>query len=1224
MRNAGKKKRTKVTRSLLSFLEKCHYLVYTSWKFNHVTTFLFFFLLLLNSIASIIFKPEAHSDSHAICDVLCFIIGLTPHKASKYGIDLAIFVSILILLGLIIVFLVEYLLKESDKAFVQPILHIFLYIFIPLFFPASINIAQRVYAQVDKFGLYTQVYLAVFSHVLYICMFCTIFVAHCMSVTIVNHPVGIRSFRRCFEVVLFIIIINHGTKVSVPTQDYWLILRMISAIIMLFLVIFDPPYYIRYINVLLLVVIVFDLFTIPWLLIGSDIIFSIWYYFIIPSILIPVIIFYVIYPIIVLKRNRARNIFTDFLCGFYEESKFDIENCDLILMDEFQLRMAICIGFELNAFHLKEIVDQYQNFQYTSIVSTVIYELATSKIAANEKGISEETEEMLKNNQRKILEYKNVFWSKVWISDIEALPKISAIIGRSIAKLQLNHSVISLQYPKYETKEDDFPNLDNSCFKTNLGFFHKLCYRFGLVEWLTLSIFFIFIISYSFILQDVLREWYYVTSFFTLRQVTSDLLHFIQDYAMTGSLTMGMVESLNNSFYESKQFFRSKKAYSEYVSSKNSSDKLIDYISEFIDACVEALNNHTFPLEQFNSFVDTYDDKISCFSTNILPYYVKERPIHLIVFTAIECLIPTILVIIIIIKFIKLYHQIGSFYPQFRLIPKESLANYAHIDTNQSIEELLAIPHSPIRVLFIYLATTISCLLALICCSIYIILYQEVKSYSRSEIKNLIEFNHEMIFMDRISVRLIDGAISTYISGQSPETIKAFTTLDTMIFEFKRSNYTATYSKIPLGVYDVIGQSLILNQSIDVNYTLNMINEMDDSVILERNTVSYRNKYYISRFVTEGIMILIIYIIYLYEMWFYSVLVKSEQTMGKIIFDEILETNIIDPDKMTRFMERKENILDSCQLFIFATDADLNVKYLSHAAKEKLGIIKGQNLKESRLEISTVNDIMLTINNIHSNNPKSVYTIPYSNENTLVVCPTMKYIDEMIVVDHVFFIDLKDSPAASADIEKKSNLAFYSIYPPFVSRDQEFPYEIKTNGRPFLFIFVKLLKFNEWCDTIDVSISNKFRREISQYFNELLGESTNFCKLRETNSTLIAMMNREENKLSVWTMVEAAGFLGKRMLDFINTTKIRYNADISSCVLLFKCKEPNYYMTNQKMAMIDFSTDLISQGEEYIYNCKENIINYASQRKENRVPNTSKLKTCYTANGDQYEILIVV
>ena len=344
---------------------------------------------------------------------------------------------------------------------------------------------------------------------------------------------------------------------------------------------------------------------------------------------------------------------------------------------------------------------------------------------------------------------------------------------------------------------------------------------------------------------------------------------------------------------------------------------------------------------------------------------------------------------------------------------------------------------------------------------------------------------------------------------------------------------------------------------------------------------------------------------------------NSNNEIDDLELNEISEDTVYIPKKVD--MAKKWST-DQIPIVIIVIDDNFKLRYQTNFAKEATGINKGDDFKKSNLDNSVLYDIKKAFKKFKKERGNPI-SIPFQYQQSLIISPFYKTEKHL---DYITIVSSSEPPNASIETFNKLNSAFYSVYPKILPLNQSFPYEIQSNGRPFFILFFKLIGFNEWTDKVDLRVAERFRKDVSKTFENLLQNEANFCRLRETSDIVVLVMNRE-TKLSIWKILEACSEFGNNALNLIRKLANEYQAtDVKGCVLLFKVKEPNYYFTARKCGRSDFKENSIFAGQARLMNCKPEIVNYTSQKKELKVSNTTKLKSCYTSNGEEYELLIVV
>ncbi|KAK8876279.1 hypothetical protein M9Y10_006474 [Tritrichomonas musculus] len=177
-----------------------------------------------------------------------------------------------------------------------------------------------------------------------------------------------------------------------------------------------------------------------------------------------------------------------------------------------------------------------------------------------------------------------------------------------------------------------------------------------------------------------------------------------------------------------------------------------------------------------------------------------------------------------------------------------------------------------------------------------------------------------------------------------------------------------------------------------------------------------------------------------------------------------------------------------------------------------------------------------------------------------------------------------------------------------------------------MIIILSLHNFSQFADeSDDFQIVKNYRTDLSKELFTLVESQNNFSYIRESSDQFIYAINREQTAISVWKILEASASFSKDMMKIVNKMNEKYDASIiEPKIMLFKCKEPNWYATKDKTATIDWENDIMLNAQIFSMYGRLNTINYSTQKKEMKAPNTTLLKAQKTPNGDPFDMFVVV
>lgn len=315
---------------------------------------------------------------------------------------------------------------------------------------------------------------------------------------------------------------------------------------------------------------------------------------------------------------------------------------------------------------------------------------------------------------------------------------------------------------------------------------------------------------------------------------------------------------------------------------------------------------------------------------------------------------------------------------------------------------------------------------------------------------------------------------------------------------------------------------------------------------------------------------------------------------------------------------------------LFAVDSDLNVIFATDLSIQQFQIEIGQPFYIGEIDDASVNTITSQIELFKKN----------VNDATLVILPTEQE-DKSIIMKAHYFYSKKDIRLKSViiyfeiaqfkpeRIEKKITRLFYQEFPKFVPLDTQFPIEFPPKLKSFMIVVLSLKNFNTFVenaihDNLTEMVSG-YRSDLSKEIFTLIDTQENFTYIRETQNEFVAALNHEQTSISVWKILETSAAFSKELISLVLKLNKKYNVTmIEPVIMLFKCKEPTWYASNSNMARIDWQADVLLNAELVVKYGRFNTINYSTQKKEMKSPNTTLLKSQKKPNGDCFDLFVVV
>ena len=1231
----------------------------------------------MNTIVTLAIKDEEHKVSKTVSDTLSFIIALTVSNPTREEIHFGLtFISIIIFL-IFIIAVFTFSISFDYRYLISDHFSFFIFYMLPFIFTFSINAFQQAYIRVDDDGWYSVNYIAVFAHSVFTFLVTLTALFSFLSPYICIHPFFQRNLASEFVVLFSYLVAIHIDSYYYNAGRSTEIARIIISICVATFCVIVPPFYNREVTAVFFSFSIFVTCVSLSLLIKPGMYFFCLYYLLIGA-FVSFLVYYVIYPLIIKKVFPRREIFYEYFFGHTKKVKTLLDNLtDPTEIHPSILSDVIIIAFNLDSPSLPRLISFYISSKKLNFVE-MIHMWIISHLYYSAHGNTNSSKSCrndVSKEKDKINELKKDFWNSAWLSDITSLQKIAGKMGR-----KKMHMHLVRQY-----HDDIFYNVFPSVYKDKDTFLHKIPKEFPkdktkkqkILRYIgthEIVLFFTLLLVFGFLLLSLIV----LLSQRRSGQAYEDFLEFSYEFYVyhLRDIVSSPPDRLYNLFQ--KVVTTNIETLHDFYIDSGFVDSFLIYYDEFTSL-------DYFPIESFSEFLELYDDTLLNY-TSVFQTIIDEKYNLLyqtsVIFYGVVFLSS---IILLIISIFALYRAMKKFYNKFRYIQKKSIIKVASsLDFNPELNKFdrFWIERS-FNVFTSYPITITIYALYFVFSLILIGVVLDSSDFNTEYLYNALYQIRINANSQRVSVNLIANA---YQESNDALNVAQFyvnnflsdPNLHDLMVNFPQSFYDLVGSVL----FDPN-----LNNSVSLNDTYVVVMEIWSLVNENLRIVPYNQILHYQRFLSYIILICIFTGTFWLIIFKLKPLSIMECKMGRSLYKEVkdidkkdqesniyrhLSSNInpqifeeiyqevdefsevgdslfienhlkqkedkIKNEKKNKIVNEKWN-MSNMPLIIIIIDKNFKVRYQTNLAKDFTKVNEGEDFSKASPNVGTkvISEIKEKFdtfkqNFTYNNNPVFISLPNEKKENatsenllqSLIMTPFYTNSKRKKTLDYVLIAGSNEPPNASIEIEKKYSRIFYSIYPKFIQLNQTFPYEISSNGRPFFLIFFKLLGFNEWCDQTDLHIVDRFRKDVSKCCDHLLQDESNFCRVRENSDFIVMMMNRE-TKLSIWKILEVCSDFSCTVLENIQKLAVQYNAtNVRGCVLLFKVKEPNYFFISRKCGRTDFKSDVIFAGEARFANCKPDIVNYTSQKKELKVSNTTKLKTCRTPDGEEYDILIVV
>lgn len=1234
------KKPTTLEIRVMHFIEHLFFAVRAHPIANIVISVFFFGSLYLNTIAMFLTREKNYSLNPICINIICFIVSLNSKDAGKAEIEESIiFVTFIICFMFIISVLTFsssfYAMNVFSSAFKTLILYI-----LPIIMIMSCKTYQISYHLIETVRYSLINYFSIIGHnlLLFLSTMTTLFAY--LSPYICKHPFFQRNILSCCITFFYYFATIHNDSFFSDNWTPLLIFRMFCSLFACVLIVVVIPFYNVHLTAALFSHTIFSICSsISLLVMPTREIFCL--YYLIVAFGLTFLIFYVIIPKFHHQIYPRRDIFF----AYFFNRKEEVEQLLSEIDDPYQIDIryiseVIMISFDMDSPKLPQLLEYYMNNRETNIFDTfhmwIIYNLYNSVHDCRTPVL----DSFIKSNENKIHKLYKKFWFSVWLSELADLPSIAGELGRRKMDLYIFVSHYENLYSTVFPSNFNRPPLTNIIThdddRREISTKYQVTQYFGWNEVFlifTYVFYIIFLIIALICMMRLRNQCYdYEDDFYSFFQYYSKY-QLMQDNASLERLNYLFNNSISTEIKNIHKYYLDSHFISAYYALSGKLGAVGIYGS----------------ITEMSIFMNTTDNMLANFPAVFNSVFDSENALLQRIASCYYVIILAIAVIMSILFFIVLKRRIIQYSQRFLSIPKSDIALFNKAEFSFNSFEQIHVKRG-FSLFLSYPVTTTLHFLYLLCSVVFVVLLAiSAKTYHDSIISAEDNF-YISSNAYRIPVKLIMAAyIDTDINLDCAQSY-------TNLFLSESMMHTVM-SNFPQSFYDVIGNYIFMNIKASISTIYSIVNQINVLVRKETPLITVRDQFYYKKLILRVVLMFLFVVLMILIILPLKSLAQKERQMIEILYKEFIEfinnQRALENEEYTygndidisdfetseehsassisvtngyflankkKKVKTKPNIRE-IPMSLIVINSKFHVIFQTNLATDELGVKNGESFKNTKISMASLKRIQNAYNKYLTNATNKMTAIPFGDHRSLIIKPVFK---DAKTLDHIILVNSMEPPNASIEITNKLNRIFYSIYPNFILLKQRFPFELDSNGRPFFLLFVKLSGFNEWCDSNDIKIVMRFRKDISRVCNDLLNDDSNLHRIREQSDKIVLMMNRDI-KLSMWTIIESFADFTNRLINKIE--EIASNYHVSSVIptaLLFKIREPDYYFTKKKCAFPDFTNGYIFLGEERLPYCKLGIVNYTSLRKELKANNTTKLKTCRTPDGDEYDLFVVI
>lgn len=1212
---------------------------------NWVFSIIFFAMFILDSISIMVITDQDAVTDFRPLDIIFLLTSFTMENASDEEMEFAL---ISVIVGLIIagtILLVILCLSTHYSVFLVEYFNIILFYITPIFFPAIMNVLTRNFDLIEKNGFKSVTTLGMIVEFVFLFIFGIFSCYYTTTNYLVDHPfIGLQPFHSAMLIGYFVFASVLTTFFKTDSMEYQII-RCIIASIIIILVFIIPPYRSRVLNSILLFT-AFEKVVGSIVRLSSDIEFTTFLYFMIPEIFVAFILMFFIVPLILKRNGKGNMIVYSFLMNRMDIARQHLEQFHFRKIPTNNMRLVIYAALNIVPSNLRQLVSFYGANYANHHHDIYLYQNALHICTSIEGNVATDVINQIKEEENRCHAIEREFWRKAWVSDINSLPKLASKLGRAKYIMIKNAIHYSQNYPSLISQQFLEEKTVNMILKAKEELSKRKSFKvYTWIEIFPILALIIVIVGHSILYSESNKQWDVMDKFLLFRTMAS---HFISSEMR---IISGDAESpFSGTIYTLYESYNNLK--------KNEHNSLIirnSFNTEFIPGTnLEILLNQLFDilLENQTAFdkelLDNITYTMECCLTNVYQIFLdsslnKVNTKTLIVI-AVMAFVLIILIIICIAHFCKVSKEASKYYESFRLISKESIREYYNFD--HAIDSMdfynLKTGFNVATAYPLSFAHTMSLLIGHLFQLVLLIANSKYIESNTMTMRNALAGFAEIELIPLLVAQALIGRHGATMDPAYKMEFHDILIRSSLIFDelLHIKDFDQYTNLIPEEYIKYQGDSLVIDENYHSNADwFNFLFEIFTRFKAKDISYRYMQFYWTRRFVTFVVFSVLVFLVFEIIDWILTTFVISEYKEGFQLLKDIKNPDKEEIDGMFDLEEEdsKDFLLNTYDnkatfncvdlpVFAFVVDRHIHMIFATKMAVKELGIDVGESLRDSNLSVEVRNELKTKVKHFKKHKSALSESIIYNRKNTsLELNPYYVYHKKGLRLNHVFIFFENESPSALDDISNKFTRLFRSLYPPYIPLDQKFP--LSTTIEPklsFLFVAIKLFGFHEWANTVDIEIACKYRQSISNMIISKLSDYSSFVLIRQTADTIILSTNRSDKSLNIWQVVKNGATFGREVIELIKNMNRDYFANISSLVHLFKTKEPQMYFSEEKTSQTDFNSDLLYINENQGYSCRIESVNYTTPKKEMKMLNTTKYKTCFTSYGEQFDLFFVV
>lgn len=1183
--------------------------LYTRPKYGIIISVVFYMNILLHNSISFTIGRNMNRSSFDWADILCVLMGgnfeVTPPSTKM----LIAYVTAIIS-GLVnLVFASTLFSKQRFINYSVRIVTNIIFLVSPLFMHFTINCFLKTYTLSPTRKYTISITLIVVLHFILLIRYVISSTASSVSPLRIIHPLVCKNQKQSLLLCIYVVANLHLSSYINKNNKLTTVLSLTFSISLALYIICYPIYTYRLQNFAFATILNYNAFGSTLLLVAPD--YKIYGFFcIFPALFFSYFVYYFVYPYILYPQIKKNRFEIAYLLGNHHKVLKDLDNFSAKTVKQLgpnKLRNYLLAAVYYNHPKLVQIAKSFQAYNTTEWRDRFLLWSINEIISISEDKLPELEQKLLDEIYDSVAVQEKQLWMCAWLNYYIILPKITAKIGHAKA---IYNSLIDLFTENYPTIRNFGHKKFDQCAlskKSKRTFFCFDCY-------VKLVVILFTFIHYLY-LRVILNEANHVSNLVKIQHL-ADSVALYQIASWSNTARRIHVDHIISNFTEIEKLAEKFDGVKNFLNQnfnginvRNSFNSLIHHFKTSEGNEAEIFTNLFYSL---NNSLNNYH--IYCFSdtnSKSLAMITQAVRINIIIFI--------VLFLFIVISNNLFRRHIVSSFDKLYSVPKDVCLKLGGFQP--AYDNKYSIPYRPsVWDSLSYIATSlffISFILILFLCSInafannYLV-KQDIESQYQN-IQAVVGILRTIIFTTEGVKTSINFA--HYDQNNNRNYIEAFFEADNLFTELHHQSIYGAYANlIPMDFVQLIGR-YILTSTNPVNISgfshliQTTITNMNDATL----PLATWKRFYVSRFIIFIVNITSTVLLINISIWLTKPFVYFETFEIRSILDKV-DDEIKEVQQRIQFSNVNQNqLIEDSELQMFVVCKDGTVVFQTSSVN--LSIQNSYHIGDSSLPQENKEEILKYLEQY-----KNEY-LPHPNHITdsqFIVNPHYDFIGQKLELSYILVVNSLSHLKERSFIKKKIDQLVVCSYLPFMKNLPSF----NPKGRHTIVAIVRIPEFDS-PDDIQLKKLSKVRASVTDKLCKLISTNSNYCRLREEGSLIIMTVNRDSDA-TPWNMHTLGADFMRKLRELIKKVGETLKFDMKPIVMLYKCHDTLLYVSNDRMSMAGYDCPFEYAALERISRCLKTSVNYTAEKTETRPQSVTKVRSCVSPRGENYDIFVIV